>query len=144
VITGKLVATSSEQGLSAAVGRLLARGGEPLIRGGLDLAMRLLGRQFVLGQSIDEALEHARPHEVKGFSYSYDMLGEAAMTAADAAQYAGQYREAIGAIGAASRGRGVHAGAGISVELSALHPRYGYSQPGRLVGELLPLLRGLV
>jgi RHH-type proline utilization regulon transcriptional repressor/proline dehydrogenase/delta 1-pyrroline-5-carboxylate dehydrogenase len=144
VITGKLVATSSEQGLSAAIGRLLTRGGEPLIRAGLDLAMRLLGRQFVLGQTIAEALEHARPHEAKGFSYSYDMLGEAAMTAADAARYAEQYRRAIDAIGAANRGRGVHAGAGISVKLSALHPRYGYSQPRRLTGELLPLLRSLV
>ena len=67
VITGKLVATSSEQGLSAAIGRLLTRGGEPLIRRGLDLAMRLLGRQFVLGQTIAEALDHARPNEAKGY-----------------------------------------------------------------------------
>jgi RHH-type proline utilization regulon transcriptional repressor/proline dehydrogenase/delta 1-pyrroline-5-carboxylate dehydrogenase len=144
VITGKLVATSSEQGLSAAMGRLLARGGEPLIRAGLDLAMRLLGRQFVLGQTIAEALEHARPLEAKGFSYSYDMLGEAAMTAADAAHYADQYRQAIGAIGAANRGRFLHAGAGISIKLSALHPRYTYAQPRRLTHELLPLLRNLV
>ena len=143
VITGKLVATSSERGLSAAAGRLLARGGEPLIRAGLDLAMRLLGRQFVLGQTIAEALEHARPNEAKGFSYSYDMLGEAAMTVADAAHYADQYRQAIGAIGAANRGRGVYAGAGISVKLSALHPRYSYTQPSRLARELLPLLRSL-
>jgi RHH-type transcriptional regulator, proline utilization regulon repressor / proline dehydrogenase / delta 1-pyrroline-5-carboxylate dehydrogenase len=144
VITGKLVATSSEQGLSAAIGRLLTRGGEPLIRAGLDLAMRLLGRQFVLGQTIAEALEHARPHEAKGFTYSYDMLGETAMTAADAAHYAEQYRRAIDAIGAANRGRGVHAGAGISIKLSALHPRYSYTQPSRLTRELLPLLRSLV
>jgi RHH-type proline utilization regulon transcriptional repressor/proline dehydrogenase/delta 1-pyrroline-5-carboxylate dehydrogenase len=88
VITGKLVATSSEQGLSAAIGRLLTRGGEPLIRAGLDLAMRLLGRQFVLGQTIAEALDHARPNQAKGYLYSYDMLGEAAMTAADATRYA--------------------------------------------------------
>ncbi len=143
VITGNLVATSSEQGLSAAIGRLLARGGEPLIRRGLDLAMRLLGRQFVLGQTIAEALDHARPNEAKGYLYSYDMLGEAAMTAADAARYAEQYRQAIGAIGAANRGRGVYAGAGISIKLSALHPRYTYAQPRRLSGELLPLLRNL-
>jgi RHH-type transcriptional regulator, proline utilization regulon repressor / proline dehydrogenase / delta 1-pyrroline-5-carboxylate dehydrogenase len=122
----------------------LTRGGEPLIRAGLDLAMRLLGRRFVLGQTIAEALEHARPHEAKGFSYSYDMLGEAAMTAADAARYAEQYRRAIDAIGAANRGRGVHAGAGISVKLSALHPRYTYAQSQRLTRELLPLLRSLV
>ncbi|PZW42123.1 L-proline dehydrogenase /delta-1-pyrroline-5-carboxylate dehydrogenase [Humitalea rosea] len=143
VITGELVGTSNETGLSAALRRLVSRGGEPLIRAGLDLAMRMLGRQFVLGQTIAEALEHARPMEAKGFAYSYDMLGEAALTAADADRYTAQYRTAIAAIGAAHRGRGVHRGAGISIKLSALHPRYGYSQPGRLMRELLPRVRTL-
>ena len=143
VVTGRLVATSSEAGLSTALRRLVARGGEPLIRAGLNLAMRLLGRQFVLGQTITEALDHARAMAAQGFFHSYDMLGEAALTAADADHYTAQYREAIAAIGAAQRGLGVHRGAGISVKLSALHPRYGYSQPGRMRAELLPRLRGL-
>ncbi|MBS7811968.1 bifunctional proline dehydrogenase/L-glutamate gamma-semialdehyde dehydrogenase PutA [Roseococcus pinisoli] len=143
LVTGRLVATNSERGLSASLSRLVARGGEPLIRAGLDLAMRLLGRQFVLGRNIAEALDHARPMEAKGFRYSFDMLGEAAMTARDAERYTAQYRAAIEAIGAAGRGRGVYAGPGISVKLSALHPRYSYTQPGRLREELLPRLRGL-
>ena len=143
LITGKLVATSSERGLGAAITRLIARGGEPVIRGGLDLAMRLLGRQFVLGESIAEALDHARPMEAKGFRYSFDMLGEAAMTAADAERYTTEYRDAIEAIGAANAGRGVYDGASISVKLSALHPRYSYAQPKRLMEEILPRLREL-
>ncbi|WP_240782378.1 bifunctional proline dehydrogenase/L-glutamate gamma-semialdehyde dehydrogenase PutA [Roseococcus sp. SYP-B2431] len=143
LITGRLVTTSSERGLSATITRLIAHGGEPLIRAGFDLAMRLLGRQFVLGQDIAEALRQARAMEAKGFSYSFDMLGEAAMTAADADRYTEQYRAAIEAIGAAHAGRGVHAGAGISVKISALHPRYSYAQPGRLMEEILPRLLGL-
>ena len=143
LITGKLVGTSSERGLGSAITRLLARSGEPVIRAGLDLAMRLLGRQFVLGQNIAEALDHGRPMEAKGFRYSFDMLGEAAMTAADAHHYTEQYRSAIEAIGAANKGRGVHAGAGISVKLSALHPRYSFAQPGRLMEEIYPRLLAL-
>ena len=143
LVTGRLVGTSSDRGLSAAITRLLARSGEPVIRAGLDLAMRLLGRQFVLGQDIGEALDHARPMEARGFRHSFDMLGEAAMTAADAERYTEQYRAAIEVIGAANAGRGVQAGAGISVKLSALHPRYSYAQPGRLREEILPRLRAL-
>src|SRR3990167_795881 len=81
LLTGRLTATSSEQGLSAALTRLIARGGEPLIRGGVNIAMRLMGEHFVAGQTIDEALANARRLEAEGFRYSYDMLGEAAVTA---------------------------------------------------------------
>ena len=84
LLTGKLTATHSERGLSAALTRLVARGGEPLIRAGVNLAMRLMGEQFVAGQTIDEALDNGRPWVRKGFRYSYDMLGEAAVTAAQA------------------------------------------------------------
>jgi RHH-type proline utilization regulon transcriptional repressor/proline dehydrogenase/delta 1-pyrroline-5-carboxylate dehydrogenase len=87
VVTGKLVATADETGLAQALARLLAKGGEPLIRKGVDMAMRLLGEQFVTGQTIAEALARARPLEARGFRYSYDMLGEAAATAADAVRY---------------------------------------------------------
>src|SRR3990167_3431711 len=81
LLTGRLTATSSEQGLSAALNRLIARGGEPLVRTGVNLAMRLMGEHFVAGQTIDEALANARRLEAEGFRYSYDMLGEAAVTA---------------------------------------------------------------
>ena len=140
LITGRLVATHSEPGLVSAVGRLVASGGEPLIRRGMDLAMRMMGEQFVAGQTIDEALANARTREAQGFRHSFDMLGEAALTAHDAQRYRGAYEDAIDAIGAASRGRGVLEGPGISIKLSALHPRYARSQYGRVMGELLPVL----
>jgi RHH-type proline utilization regulon transcriptional repressor/proline dehydrogenase/delta 1-pyrroline-5-carboxylate dehydrogenase len=143
VVTGKLVATSSEAGLSAALTRLIARGGEPVIRRGVDMAMRMMGEQFVTGQTIDEALANSRHMEARGFRYSYDMLGEAATTADDAARYYRDYEQAIHAIGRASAGRGIVEGPGISVKLSALHPRYTRLQRGRVMTELLPRLVAL-
>lgn len=138
MLTGKLVSTHSEAGMSAALGRLVAKGGEPLIRKGVDLAMRMMGEQFVTGQTIQEALNNARPLEAKGFRYSYDMLGEAAMTAADAQRYLNDYEQAIHAIGAAAQGRGIYEGPGISIKLSALHPRYARAQAKRVMSELYP------
>lgn len=143
MLTGKLVSTHSEAGMSAALGRLVAKGGEPLIRKGVDLAMRMMGEQFVTGQTIQEALDNARPLEAKGFRYSYDMLGEAAMTAADAQRYLNDYEQAIHAIGAAANGRGVYEGPGISIKLSALHPRYARAQADRVMSELYPRLARL-
>ena len=143
VVTGKLTATVNERGLAAALTRLIARCGEPVIRHGVDTAMRMMGEQFVKGESIAEALERSRGMEAKGFRYSYDMLGEAAMTAADAERYHRAYMTAIEAIGAASAGRGVHAGPGLSIKLSALHPRYTRAQAGRVMRELLPRLKAL-
>ena len=143
VVTGKLTATSSEAGLAAALTRLIGRGGEPVIRKGVDLAMRMLGEQFVCGQTIEEALANSRRMEAKGFRYSYDMLGEAAATAADASRYFRDYEGAIHAIGKAAGGRGVVDGPGISVKLSALHPRYSRAQRERVMGELLPRVLAL-
>ncbi len=143
LITGRLVSTHSDEGLSTALTRLLARGGEPLIRKGMDLAMRMLGEQFVTGRDIDEALDRGCALEKRGYRYSFDMLGEAAMTAADAARYLAAYEGAIAAIGNGSKGRGVIDSNGISVKLSALHPRYVWSQRDRVVSELLPVLKSL-
>ena len=134
LITGKLVSTSSEKGLSAALTKLIAKSGEPVIRMGVDLAMRLLGKQFVTGETIDEALKNSAEREARGYLFSYDMLGEAAMTDADARQYLHTYEQAIHAIGAASRGRGIYDGNGISVKLSALHPRYARAKYARDAG----------
>jgi len=140
LITGKLVATHSESGLSSALARLVGLGGEPLIRKGVDMAMRMMGEQFVTGETIDEALRKAREREAQGFRYSFDMLGEAAMTAHDAQRYLRDYEAAILAIGKASAGRGVYEGPGISIKLSALHPRYSRAQYGRVMHELYPTL----
>jgi RHH-type transcriptional regulator, proline utilization regulon repressor / proline dehydrogenase / delta 1-pyrroline-5-carboxylate dehydrogenase len=144
LLTGRLTSTASETSLSSALAKLIARGGEPLIRRGLNIAMRLLGEQFVLGQTIGEALANSRRLEARGFRHSYDMLGEAALTEADAARYYRDYEQAIHAIGKAGRGRGVYAGPGISVKLSALHPRYARAQRRRVMAELLPRLAALV
>ncbi|MBT2303805.1 trifunctional transcriptional regulator/proline dehydrogenase/L-glutamate gamma-semialdehyde dehydrogenase [Variovorax paradoxus] len=143
LLTGKLVATHSEAGLSATLTRLIGKGGEPLIRKGVDMAMRMMGEQFVTGETIQQALEHARKLEAEGFRYSYDMLGEAALTAHDAQRYRAAYEQAIHDIGKASAGRGVYEGPGISIKLSALHPRYVRAQHGRVMDELYPVLREL-
>ncbi len=143
VVTGKLVGSVDDKGLGSALTRLVARAGEPVIRRGVDLAMRLMGEQFVTGETIDEAVKRARELEEKGFRYSYDMLGEAATTAADADRYNDDYVNAIHAIGKASEGRGIYEGPGISIKLSALHPRYSRAQAGRVMGELLPRVKAL-
>ena len=144
LVTGKLVGTHGETGLSTALTRLIAKGGEPLIRKGVDLAMRMLGRQFVTGETIDEALANGREREARGYRFSYDMLGEAAMTEADARRYLDDYTRAIHAIGQASAGRGVIEGPGISVKLSAIHPRYSRAQRDRVLAELVPRLKSLM
>lgn len=141
IVTGKLTSSVDEGGLSSALTRTLARFGEPVVRRGVGIAMEMLGEQFVAGETIKEALRRGEPFEEQGFRYSYDMLGEAAMTAADAQRYHSHYEAAIHAIGAAAAGRGIYDGAGISIKLSALHPRYARSQAGRVMDELLPRLR---
>ncbi|NHC62877.1 trifunctional transcriptional regulator/proline dehydrogenase/L-glutamate gamma-semialdehyde dehydrogenase [Paenalcaligenes suwonensis] len=143
MLTGKLVSTSSEKGLSSAIGRLISKGGEPLIRKGVDMAMRLMGEHFVCGETISDALANGKKWENKGFSYSYDMLGEAAMTEEDAARYYASYEQAIHAIGKASNGKGIYQGPGISIKLSALHSRYSRAQYDRVMQELLPRVKAL-
>ena len=143
VVTGKLSASYREGELSSSLTGLIARCGEPVIRKGMDMAMRMMGEQFVRGQTIDEALERSKPLEERGFRYSYDMLGEAATTADDADRYYRDYEMAIHAIGKASNGRGVYEGPGISIKLSALHPRYFRSQADRVMGELMPRVKQL-
>ncbi|MBV7438206.1 trifunctional transcriptional regulator/proline dehydrogenase/L-glutamate gamma-semialdehyde dehydrogenase [Aeromonas sp. sif2416] len=143
LITGKLVATHNEAGLNNSLKGLIGKGGEPLIRKGVDMAMRLMGEQFVTGETIAEALANAGSTESKGFRYSYDMLGEAALTEEDAKRYLASYEQAIHAIGKASHGRGIYEGPGISIKLSALHPRYSRAQYDRVMEELYPTLLGL-
>ncbi|MER1968598.1 trifunctional transcriptional regulator/proline dehydrogenase/L-glutamate gamma-semialdehyde dehydrogenase [Castellaniella sp. GW247-6E4] len=143
LVTGKLVGVNSEQTLSRALTRLIGKGGEPLIRRGVNMAMRLMGEQFVTGQTISAALANSRKFEEIGFRYSYDMLGEAATTAQDADRYYESYEQAIHAIGKASQGRGIYEGPGISIKLSALHPRYSRAQRDRVMAELLPRMIAL-
>ncbi len=146
LITGRLVDTRAESALRQALASMLRKGGEPLVRRGVDLAMRLLGRQFVTGRTIGEALDNASEREARGYRFSFDMLGEGALTDADARVYLEAYEQAIHAIGRHARSsgrRGVVEANGISVKLSAIHPRYVRSQRGRVLAELTPRLLGL-
>ncbi|OPH36042.1 bifunctional proline dehydrogenase/L-glutamate gamma-semialdehyde dehydrogenase PutA [Moraxella equi] len=143
VLTGKLTTDVSDDSMGSSLIRVLQKGGEPFIRGGVNYAMKLLGKQFVTGQTIEEALTNGKERERLGYRFSFDMLGEAAMTQADADRYFNDYVSAIHAIGKDAKGRGVYDGNGISVKLSAIHPRYFRSQHKRVMSELLPRLKAL-
>ena len=119
------------------------RVGAPAVRQGVREAMRYLGHQFVLGRDIDEALKRARPQQNKGYLYSYDMLGEGARTWPDAHRYARSYANAIDAIGRAAGNRPLPDRPGISVKLSALHPRFEARRAALVVPEVVPVLRDL-
>ncbi|UTO05357.1 bifunctional proline dehydrogenase/L-glutamate gamma-semialdehyde dehydrogenase PutA [Moraxella sp. FZLJ2107] len=143
VLTGKLTQPTNEGGLGSALTRVLQKGGAPFIRAGVNHAMKILGKQFVTGQTITEALANGKEREKSGYRFSFDMLGEAAMTQEDADRYYQDYVTAIHAIGKDAAGRGVYDGNGISVKLSAIHPRYFRAQHERVMTELLPRLKAL-
>ncbi|MEM6386464.1 MAG: bifunctional proline dehydrogenase/L-glutamate gamma-semialdehyde dehydrogenase PutA [Pseudomonadota bacterium] len=141
-LTGKLL-DEGETGVAGRLHGMIKRLGEPVIRTAVSGAMREMGRQFVLGQDITAAMSRAAKMEADGFTYSYDMLGEAAMTAADAARYAQSYSDAIDAIASACTADDIAANPGISVKLSALHPRYEVAKTARVMEELVPVLQAL-
>jgi RHH-type transcriptional regulator, proline utilization regulon repressor / proline dehydrogenase / delta 1-pyrroline-5-carboxylate dehydrogenase len=145
MLTGRLVEWREEPGAEplAVLRRLVGRTSEPIIRAALLQAMRVMAEQFVMGQTIQEALRHAEPLEQQGYRTSYDMLGEAALSALDAQRYFEHYASAIDAIAAACAQPSLVERAGISVKLSALHPRYEVAQRARVMAELLPRLREL-
>ena len=148
MLTGRVVDWGDEpgRGLASQAQRLIARSGEPVIRQALRQAMRILGSQFVLGQTIERALESARDEAAQGYRFSFDMLGEAARTEDDASRYAVRYLEAAQAIAAwagrasARDDKALESRPGLSVKLSALHPRYQPAQEARLQAELVPRL----
>ncbi|MBI3446700.1 MAG: bifunctional proline dehydrogenase/L-glutamate gamma-semialdehyde dehydrogenase PutA [Magnetospirillum sp.] len=127
----------------AALSRLAGRLGETVLREALKRAMALLGRQFVMGRTIAEALGHTARWEAKGYRHSFDMLGEAARSDDVALNYVHAYAAAIDALGRHSQGIGPVAGPGISIKLSALHPRFEMAQRRRVLSELVPRLQEL-
>ena len=144
MLTGRLLHTvSPAPDLRTVLRRFVARSSEPVLRQAVTAAMHIIGRQFVMGRTIGEALERARGAEQQGYRHSYDMLGEAAHTAADAARYAAAYDDAIAAIGRSWGGRMIAEAPGISIKLSALHPRYEMAQRNRVLSELSSILLGL-
>ena len=125
VLTGRLVATDSEQDSRGALTRLIARSGEPIIRKGVDVAMRLMGEQFVTGRTIEEALDSSREREARGFTLFLRHAGRGGDDRrATRRAISPSYERAVHAIGNASHRRGIYEGPGISIKLSALHPRY--------------------
>ncbi len=117
--------------------KLTRKAGEPVVRLAVRRAMRIIGGEFVVGRTIEEALERSA-READLSLCSFDMLGEGARTAADAARYQASYTRAIGVIGAASRGKPPHQSSSISVKLSALEPRYSLLQHDRVMQRLVP------
>ncbi len=140
MLTGRIIALGDEtrRNFVGAIKRLVARSGEPVVRLAVRQAMRIMGHQFVMGRTIEEALDRSRVKDSRAYRHSFDMLGESALTTADAERYFKSYQAAIRAIGA----RGPHANVieapSISVKLSALHPRYEVGKRARVHAELTP------
>ena len=148
MLTGKIVRVSpqTEGNFKAAMNRLIGRSSEPVIRLAVRQAMKLMGHQFVMGRTIAEALRNTRDRDQIRYLHSFDMLGEAALTQADADRYYQAYRDAIGAIGSRpdpNREGDIAERPGISIKLSALHPRYEFAQRERVLAELTPRLLAL-
>jgi RHH-type proline utilization regulon transcriptional repressor/proline dehydrogenase/delta 1-pyrroline-5-carboxylate dehydrogenase len=147
MLTGRLVELDCGElgSVRGWFGRLAARIGEPMARTALRQAMRVLGQQFVMGRSISEALRRTTGESERRYAYSFDMLGEAAITATDARRYLEKYRDALSELGRHARqAANATARPGISVKLSALHPRYEFLQRDRVLRELGPRLQDLV
>ena len=142
LLTGKVL-DDADNGVAGTLRNMVRRLGEPVIRTAVGRAMREMGRQFVLGEDIKAAMKRAAGMETKGYTYSYDMLGEAAMTAKDAKRYADAYAKAIEAIAGACSSGEIAANPGISIKLSALHPRYEVAKTERVMEELVPVTLSL-
>jgi RHH-type transcriptional regulator, proline utilization regulon repressor / proline dehydrogenase / delta 1-pyrroline-5-carboxylate dehydrogenase len=153
MMTGRLVSLDDDSARNpgAWFARLAARAGEPVVRLALRQGMKLMAEQFVMGRHIGEALDRSREGAHAAYRHSFDMLGEAALTAADAERYAAAYEKAIDAIAAHANastaeqaaGHGTFARPGISIKLSALHPRYEFAQRSRVLAELTPRVQAL-
>ena len=142
MLTGKLVALpeSTQSNFRTALKQLINRSGEPMVRTAIRQAMRIMGHQYVMGRTIEAAMDRSRQKKNRAYRYSFDMLGEAALTAADSERYMDAYREAIEAIGSRDKTDDIFSAPSISVKLSALHPRFEADQRSRVLRELTPRL----
>lgn len=145
MLTGKVLSAKEQnpKTLLGSLKKLISRTGEPVIREAVKNAMKILGNQFVMGKTIDSALKRAEKWEALGYRYSFDMLGEAAKTHQDAERYFQAYEQAIEAVGKANAKQGPIKGGGVSVKLSALHPRYEWTKRDEMIKDLLPKLKNL-
>lgn len=143
MLTGKVLQEPGKDGVSDTLHSAVRRLGEPLIRSAIKRAMKEMGHQFVLGQTISEAVKRGQAMQKKGFTYSYDMLGEAALTAGDADAFFTSYSDAIKKLARLATHQDTRENSGISIKLSALHPRYEVSQRERVMSELVPRVKEL-
>ncbi len=143
MLTGKVLRDDAGEGVAATLHSAIKRLGEPVIRTAVQRAIRELGHQFVLGRTIDEALNRGRKLARQGFTFSYDMLGEAALTAADAQKYFKAYSSAIADLAGSCKSDDIRQNPGISVKLSALHPRYERGQKAQVMAGLVDVTRTL-
>lgn len=144
MLTGRVLDLDAGDSLASWFGGLIKRSGEPVIRQALRAGMKFLGGQFVMGETVADAIKHARNDEKKGYSISYDILGEGARTDAQAQGYVASYLSGIREIAAASSAANLFERPGISVKLSALHARYNQTQSDRVMAELLPRLKAIL
>ena len=139
MLTGKIIdIDESKRGMQRAMDKFINKTGEPVIRKGILRAMQMMGKQFVMGRNIKEALKRASKKSFKDYRYSYDMLGEAALTQTDADRYFEAYMASIDIISEANKKRNIKDASSISIKLSALHPRYEVANVERVVAELAP------
>jgi RHH-type transcriptional regulator, proline utilization regulon repressor / proline dehydrogenase / delta 1-pyrroline-5-carboxylate dehydrogenase len=146
MLTGRIIRPTRQdvEQPSKFMQRLVSRLGEPVVRGAMRQAMRIMGHQFVMGRTIGDALKRASGGEGAAYRYSFDMLGEAALTAADSERYLAAYHAGIRAIAAAERKPdSIFSADSISVKLSALFPRYEFAKRDRVLDELTPRILGL-
>ncbi len=145
MLTGRIVRVPREtkRNFRSTLNTMVRRSGEPVIRRAIHQAMRIMGHQFVMGRTIKEARQRSRKKGNDRYRYSFDMLGEAALTRRDAERYFESYQHAIQALADDGPYENVMDAPGISVKLSALHPRYEFSQRGRMLPELAPRLLAL-
>lgn len=144
LVFGKKISENlTEEQLSLSLKNMFARLAAPVMRQAMVKAMRIMGKQFVAGVNMPEALKHIQPRYNKGFTFSFDMLGEAAMTAADADRYFNDYLHAIEEVGKDAEGRNIYNGNSVSVKLSAIHPKYSRAKYDRTMNELYPRVKQL-
>ncbi|MBN66111.1 MAG: trifunctional transcriptional regulator/proline dehydrogenase/L-glutamate gamma-semialdehyde dehydrogenase, partial [Rickettsiales bacterium] len=146
LLTGKVINVDMHYSRkpSAVLRNLVKSAGEPVVRNALRTAMKLIGDQFVLGETIEEALRRARPTEKRGYTTSYDILGEGARTKYQAQEYYDAYIHAIEKISGTGADTSMKNAPSISVKLSALHPRYELVNEERVMEELVPIVKDII
>lgn len=145
MLTGKIIDVDlNKKGFAKVFDKIVNKTGEPAVRHGVYQAMKVMGKQFVMGRTIKEALKRAQGKKHCDYRFSFDMLGEAALTQADADRYLSSYLNAIKTIAKSNTKNSIEDAASISIKLSALHPRYEIANVERVLSELIPNVKKIV